>query len=79
MTTDFQIGDIVRWSDIRWFEGRITGRTAEEDEGLGTEQWDLEVTDPGTMYADVDMTGIPVHVSEELLVLVRRESDRGAA
>lgn len=78
MTERFRVGDTVRWQDERWFEGRITGRTAEEDEGLGTEWWDLQVTNPGTMYADVDMADVPVHVSEELLTLVSRP-ETGAA
>lgn len=72
-TGDYQIGDIVCWRGDRWFEGRIKCKTAPEDMMLDTEVWDLEVTDPGTMYADVDMTGRPVHVSEDALALVRRD------
>jgi hypothetical protein len=73
-TSEFQIGDVVCWRGDRWFEGRIVCETAPEDKYLDTEVWDLEVTDPGTMYAGVDMTGRPVHVSEEALVLVRRDT-----
>jgi hypothetical protein len=71
-TESFKIGDIVCWRGDRWFEGRIVCETAEEDKILDTEVWDLEVTDPGTMFADVDMTGRPVHVSPDCLVLVER-------
>jgi hypothetical protein len=71
--SEFQVGDIVCWRGDRWFEGRIVGETAPEHKYLDTEVWDLEVTNPGTRYADVDMTGRPVHVSEEALVLVRRD------
>lgn len=71
--TDFQIGDIVCWRGDRWFEGRIVCETAPEHKYLDTEVWDLEVTDPGTRYVGVDMTGRLVHVSEEALVLVRRD------
>lgn len=72
-TSDYQIGDIVCWRGDRWFEGRIMHKTAPEDMMLDTEVWDLEVTDPGTMFAGVNMTGRPVHVSEDALVLVRRD------
>jgi hypothetical protein len=71
-TESFEIDDIVCWRGDRWFEGRIVCETAEEDKILDTEVWDLEVTDPGTMYVGVDMTGRPVHVSPDCLVLVER-------
>lgn len=73
-TAEFQIDDIVCWRGDRWFEGRIVRETAEEDKILDTEQWDLEVTNPGTMYDGVDMTGRPVHMSQDCLVLVQRPS-----
>jgi hypothetical protein len=71
----FRVGDLVRWNAEAhpWFEGRIVGETAPEERFAGNEKWNLEVTHPGSMYADKpEQLGRVVHVTEERLTLVAR-------